>query len=160
MRWPADVIAYYVLDAGFTGDEAAMVVAMALAATDGDDGYRWTPSTPGGQVLVGAWAIPADGLDLAAVATASRLREAPKLLRTLRDAHDGSWDWLPAYVAADWPNRLVDAREGLRAPMAGLATPVGVMRTTMDETAGALTSAITSARASMLASAEHLRRQV
>lgn len=159
MRWPADVLAYYVLAAGFRADEAPMVVALALAATEGDDTYRFDEDAPGARSSLGAWAIPSHEAALFSDLDPLRLSQAAKLLRALRTAHDGSWDWLPVYVVGDWRNRLDDATAGVKDPRAGLDSSTGLIRTSMDETSNVLSSALVQARASMLAGIEHLHRQ-
>lgn len=160
MRWPADVLAHYVLAAGFAHEDAPTVVAMALAATEGDDAYVWRSDVPGGQSFVGPWAIPEmlalEFFDL----DAGRLSQAATMLRRLHVAHDGRWDWLPIAQAHTWEDRLDDATAGVLAPRVGIDNDTGLVRTAMDNAAGALSSALVTARRSMLATVEHLRRQV
>lgn len=159
MRWPADVLAYYVLAAGFGVDDAITAVALALAATEGDDAYRWEPTTPDGRVLLGAWAVPADEANAYPDLDPLRLPTAAKLLWALTAGERRPWDWLPVYAAGEWRSRLDDATAGVRAPRAGIDTTTGLIRSSMADTSAALSSAITSARASMLSSVEHLRQQ-
>ncbi len=124
MRWPAGVIAQVVLDAGWNRDTAVTPVAVALAATGGDDAYigRWP--TGDRYAYVGAWAVPWDRLDPASTLNPWRLRDCARIVRTLTGPAGDDWSW-SAVHRQGLPAAVVRAAEaGVASPAPGYAQDV------------------------------------
>lgn len=160
MRWPADVLAYMCLRGGMTHPQATVAVAIALAATEGDDAYLWQSETPGGRSFVGAWAIPTDLLDGAELETAGRLSGSVAIVRRLTGPQGDDWAWSPVFAVGDWRKRLEDATAAVAHPQPGITDDTVQMRLSMADAVQAARSAIVDAKSSMLATIEHLLRQV
>lgn len=160
MRWPADVLAHVCLAAGMMPTDATVAVAVALAATEGDDKYLWVSDSPGGRTFMGAWAIPSDLIAIDETLDPLRLSQAASIVRRLTGPQGDQWAWSDAYAIGDWRWRLDDASAGVAHPRPGIADDLPQMRMAMGEAIEARRSAIESARASMLGTVEHLRKLV
>lgn len=124
MKWPANVLAYQALSAGFQRDDAITAVAVALAGTEGDDAYRTPAATLGATALVGAWSIPDDGSPLLAGVDLTKLSQNADAAHRLWEAAGRSWQWSAVWRAGTWRGRLDDARRGVAAPQRGVAAGV------------------------------------
>lgn len=160
MRWPADVLAYYALRSGMRTSAAIVAVAVALDATEGESAYWWTPDRPNARTLAGAWAIPLDVIDPAWSLDPLSLPQAAQIVRRLTGPQGDQWNWSPAFVANGWRRRIEDATEAVGHPRPGIESDVPQMQIGGIEAQAATRSAIAGARASMLASTEHLRKQI
>lgn len=135
MRWPATVLASVAFDAGFSRFTAPTAVAVAVAATNGDDAYigRWP--TGDRYAYVGAWAIPWDQLEATDTLNPWRLRDCARIALRLTgpDRDDWSWSvvwrqgipeavWATARAAVDHPARgVADMAPGPVTALVGLS---------------------------------------
>lgn len=160
MRWPANVIAYYIKATGMRPSGAVVAVAIALDATEGEDAYWWQQDRPNGRTFAGAFAIPLDVIDPDWDLDPLKLSQAAQIVRRLTGPQGDRWDWSPAFAANGWRRRLEDAQAGLARPAPGIADDTAQMVIGGIEAAAAVRQSIRDARASMLASVDHLRLQV
>lgn len=158
MRWSPNNVAYWARRAGFDGEDLVDAVAIALATSQGDDGY-WFEAGVGSLIaLRGLFAIDvAAHPELAGVDLADPATNADALY-ALAAAQDGSLAWHPTVGTAAYLQALYGAQTAVSEPYepdvapadaddgpvsdAGnaAAVTVGAMRRTLTEVGRALRS--------------------
>lgn len=123
MRWPAGVIAQVCLGAGFNRDTAPTAVAVALAASGGDDGFRFGPTVAGGPAFSGAWAIPVDQDENGSHSGSRSLREQARHVRDLTGPRQDDWSWSVVWRQGGHERFMASARAAVDSPTRGIQPP-------------------------------------
>lgn len=110
MRWEPGALAGFLAAPRLNGEQLAEGVAVALAATGGDDAYEATAGRPLLWDRRGPWAIDVVAYPWAGMLNLADPRIAAAAARDLwHDAGD-SWAWSPVHGTAAWRIELHDAR--------------------------------------------------
>lgn len=123
MRWPAGVIASVCLGAGFNRDTAVTAVAVALAATGGDDSAVFGPTILDGPAFAGAWAVPLELVHQYPESSPFSLREQARVVRALTGPAGDNWSWSVIWRQGSHEPFLASARAAVDNPAPGAAPP-------------------------------------
>lgn len=128
--WRAPALVGFVEAAGFRGGDRAVAVAVALAASHGDDAFLSTGWAGSEIVSVGLWQVGADRGDTRTVAALlDPLRNAEAARQSFLDT-DRSWSWCVGWQSGRWRLHLADAREAVAHPArADTVVPFGTIET-------------------------------
>jgi hypothetical protein len=109
------VVAYFAREGGFTKAELPEAVAIALAASGGDDAWRWLDIRAGFEER-GLWALDRWAFEELADADLWSPTVSAAAAKGLYDAHGGSWGWHRASGSAHVERWRAVALEASRRP--------------------------------------------
>lgn len=120
MRWPIDVLAYYLLDAGLPEKQTAQVILSAWPNTYGDDNYTAVVDNEFGVRRLGPYAVPGRWIVNASSTEWQGMVNGAKLLDYQFRNHPDKFN--AAYVVpTDVPDELTTAvLAGIKSPRAGI----------------------------------------
>lgn len=102
MIWGPGAIAGFGDAAGWSGDELVQAVAVALAASGGDDLHTSRPFLGSAELLVGLWQVPAFASDGDTWQVLLDPYVNANAAQALYTAAGGSWAWSPGWQSGRW----------------------------------------------------------
>lgn len=116
MIWRAPALCGFAESAGFVPADVPTAVAVALAASGGDDAYVARPWAGSLAVHVGLWQLEVTTSDVDATAVLlDPYRNAQAALAAFEDA-GASWAWCDGWKGCRWVGFLPAATRAARAP--------------------------------------------
>jgi hypothetical protein len=119
VKWTSPVVAGFAKNAGWTDKDLVFAVAVALAASEGEDALENVVDFQPIAKLVGLWQVPDWMLE---EPTKSRLTNPvtnAKAAYALWLEHEQTWNWLPTFRTGGWRFRLVEAALACKTPQMG-----------------------------------------
>lgn len=116
--WAPSSINTFASQAGFTGKAKVLAVAIALAASSGDDAYHYEYAEGTGIQYVGLFGIPAALIPERLIGNLYDPKVNANLAFQLWRSDSGTWDWSPYYASGVWRQFSSIARESATATAA------------------------------------------
>lgn len=122
--WSPVMVCKFCRDAGFLRDDLRKGIAIALAASQGDDAYTYVSPTNSTDTYKGLFGIHSTDVPNTFKGNLYDPLANAKLARSLWQKAGKSWDWSPYYSGGVWRSYLAVAREAILTPPSAQESPL------------------------------------
>lgn len=153
MRWAIPALVGFAEQPGWVGNDLTVAVSVALATSDGDDAWSWSPGGVPPVTQCGLWGIDPAAVEPNVAAQLTDPRVNAGVAYAIWNANDGSWVWSPAWAGGAWRGFTSDVQAVIAGrdrtqpatgdgPRAGALAALSALGTTARDSSGFMQGAV------------------